>query len=259
MLRILLQFGPLTIYSYGVMMVVAFLTVTWLAEQDARRLLPQHPAVTPPQVVDLLCLGMLGGIVGARLLYVMQYWAVYRQHLQEILAIWHGGLIWYGGLLGGLLAAAIYLRIAHIAFLRAMDQCIPYLALAHAIGRIGCFLNGCCYGLPTTAWYGVRFPDQPGPVIPTQLAESALLLVFFLLLRRWQRTAVMEHRGRLFSIYLIGYGVIRFGVEFLRGDQQHYWLGLSVAQFLSVGLVVVGLIVFVAARHVPRRGRVAHQ
>ncbi len=245
--RILLQFGPLTIYSYGVMMVVAFLAATWCLERDAKRLPPLRVAVKPPQAVDMACLAMLGGVLGARALFVAQYWPFYRQNLQEIVAIWHGGLIWYGGFFGGVVVAAIYLRILRIPFFRAADQCIPYLALAHAIGRIGCFLNGCCYGRLTTAWYGVQFPDKPGPVIPTQLIEAAPLFLLFLLLRRLQRTAMMDRPGRLFFLYLAGYGLIRFGVEFLRGDQRHHWLGLSVAQFLSVGLIAVGLLLFVVA------------
>ncbi len=247
MLRILLQFGPLTIYSYGVMMVAAFLVATWCMEQDAKRLPPLRIAVKPPQAVDAACLVMLGGVLGARALFVAQYWPFYRDHPQEIAAIWHGGLIWYGGFFGGLLVAVIYLRVVRVSFFRAMDQCIPYIALAHAIGRIGCFLNGCCYGKPTAAWYGVRFPGKPDPVIPTQLIEAALLFLFFFLLRRLQHTAVMNRPGRLFSFYLMGYGVIRFGVEFLRGDQRHHWLGLSAAQFISAGLIIVGLIMLLVA------------
>lgn len=252
--RILFQLGPITVYTYGAMMVIAFLVATRCMEQDAKRLPPKLVALQPSQVIDWACLVMLGGVAGARALYVAQFWPFYREHFLESFAIWHGGLIWYGGFLGGAIVVAIYLRIVRVSFLRAADQGFPYITLAHAIGRVGCFLNGCCYGTPTDAWYGVWVPDQPGPVIPVQLIEAGFLLLLFVFLRQWQRTAVMNRPGRLFSLYLVAYGVIRFGVEFLRGGQRHHWLGLSAAQLMSVGLVVAGLLLLliVSMRPAPK-------
>jgi len=240
--RILFQLGPVTVFSYGFMLVVAFLIAMCLAIRDARRLPPQRLAVAPTQIIDLSCAAMLGGIVGARLWFVAQFWDVYQRQPHEIPAIWHGGLVWYGGFLGGLLAVAGYLRLHHVPFLRAVDQYIPFVTLAHSIGRIGCFLNGCCYGKPTTAWFGVLFPGHDDRVIPTQLLESGLLFVLFFGLRRLARTAFMDRPGRLFGVYLIGYAVIRMCTEFLRGDQTILWAGLTLPQLFSLLVFLVGVI-----------------
>src|SRR3989338_7893657 len=95
--RVLLQLGPVTIYSYGAMMVAAFVTATWLASRAADRLTAPQRALSPAQIVDLFCLAMLGGVLGARLFFVVQHWEVFVREPLEIPAIWHGGLGWYGG------------------------------------------------------------------------------------------------------------------------------------------------------------------
>ena len=238
--RILFQYGPITIFSYGAMMVVAFVTAIWLASRAAPRLpLPQR-ALTSAQIVDVLSLAMLGGLFGARLLFVVQNWAVFIREPLEIPAIWHGGLVWYGGFLGGLVGLIAYLRLHAIPVRRGIDQLIPFVALGHGIGRIGCFLNGCCYGKPTSAWFGVTFePGEPSR-IPTQLLESAALLGLFLVLRRLQQRRVAAPAGRLFGVYLLGYAVIRFLIEFLRGDQAVVWAGLTLQQLLSIGVFLAG-------------------
>lgn len=237
---ILLKLGPVTVYAYGVAMVTAFVTATWLASRAAR----QHPsqaAIGAEPLVDFLSVSLLGGILGGRLLYVALDWSVFRDAPWEALALWHGGLIWYGGLFGGLAASWLYTRAKRLPWLRVMDQLIPFIALGHAIGRIGCFFNGCCYGRPTTAWCGVLLPGHPTPVMPTQLMESAGLVVLFVVLRALQEPAVLRMPGRLFGGYLIGYGLLRFGVEFLRGDQLPWWGGLTLPQGISLGLILAGL------------------
>lgn len=257
MCRILLQFGPVTIYSYGAMMVVAFVTATWLAGRAARPASSAEPTgganqlaaparvLSPAQVVDLFCLAMLGGVVGARLFFVVQHWEVFVAEPLEIPAIWHGGLVWYGGFLGGLLSIVAYLQLHAMPVLRGIDQIIPFVPLGHGIGRIGCFLNGCCYGKPIGQMQ-----------VPTQLLESVSLLVLFLVLRRLQSphlfaTPEAGHRpfgptnrwgdGWLFGVYLAGYAVIRFLIEFLRGDQTVAWAGLTLQQLLSVGMLLAGV------------------
>lgn len=240
MQRILFHWGPVTIFSYGVMLVAAFLVATWLASRDAQRLPPGRAVLSSSQIVDLFCLVMLSGVLGARLFFVAQYWKVYLQHPQEIPAIWHGGLIWYGGFAGGLLAGLTYGRLQRIPFWRGADQCIPYVALAHAIGRIGCFLNGCCYGKVSHAWCSVTGADGQ-PRLPTQLLESVALLGLFLVLRRLQARRSAAPAGWLFGVYLLGYAVIRFFIEFLRGDQSIVWAGLTLQQLLSLGVLFAGV------------------
>jgi phosphatidylglycerol:prolipoprotein diacylglycerol transferase len=150
--------------------------------------------------------------------------------------------VWYGGLIGGMVAGWLYVRATRLEWLRVLDHCIPFVALGHAIGRLGCFLNGCCYGKPTGAWWGVAFPGQPLPVIPTQLLEAAGLCFLYLGLRRAARhPAIVSVPGRLLGGYLVSYAVLRFAVEFLRGDQLIVWAGLTLQQLGSMALLLVGL------------------
>ncbi len=247
---IFFQLGPVTVYSYGVMLVVGFLTTTWLASRASRRLPPPLRAITDEQVVDFTCLSLMGGILGARLLYVILQWEFFAKSPWEIPALWHGGLVWYGGFLGGLGSGWLYVRAKRLVFLRVMDQFIPYLALGHAIGRLGCFLNGCCYGRPTTAWCGVLFPGQETKVLPTQLFEAAGLLVLYFILRQLQQPVRLQQPGRLFGWYLVGYGALRFLLEFFRGDQTLWWAGLTLQQVISLGMFVGGLVLW-CRRSVP--------
>ena len=236
----LFKFGPLMLSSYGAMLILGFWACTRLAQRRARRLPPESRAITAEELIDVTSLSLLGGIVGGRLLYALLHGAWFLESPWELLKLWHGGLVWYGGFIGGLLAGWFYVRARRLDFLRVLDQCIPFLPLGHALGRIGCFLNGCCYGRPTEAWCGVLFPGHPGPVLPTQLFEAAGLCVLFLVLRLLQQPAMLRHRGRLFGLYLIGYAALRFGLEFLRGDQTVFWWGLTLQQIISVGMIVIG-------------------
>ena len=237
---ILLKLGPLTLHTYGVALTVALLVASWLAARRARAMPPELAAMTPAQSADFACLSLAGRIAGARLLYVLLEWDFFGRSPQEILALWHGGLVWYGGFLGGVLAGWLYARAKRLAFWRVMDHWIPFLALGHAIGRFGCFFNGCCYGRPTSAWYGVVFPGQAAPVVPTQLFEAAGLVVLYVILRLLQRPSLLSRPGGLFGVYLISYGGLRFLLEFLRGDQTPWWAGLTLQQLISVGASFAG-------------------
>ena len=237
---ILLRLGPVTLYSYGAMMVCAFLLVLFFSRRAARQWPANDVAITPTQLVDFTCAALLGGILGARLFFIALHWEDYARVPSEIPALWHGGLVWYGGFFGGLAGAWWYTRAAHLQFLRVLDQFMPFVALGHAIGRIGCFLNGCCYGRPTQRWWGVVFPGHAEAVLPTQLFEALGLLALYVGLRLLQRPSVLRHPGRIFGAYAIGYGVLRMVTESLRGDQTVWWMGLTLQQLISLGLVAVG-------------------
>ncbi len=249
---ILFTIGPFTFYSYGLMFVIAFVTGTLLARRAARQLPPHLVAVPADQVLDLITSLLLGGIIGARVFFVILEWRSFLSAPFEVFALWHGGLVWYGGFFGSLLAGWRYTRSRRISFLRMVDQIVPFLALGHAIGRIGCFLNGCCYGRPTTSWCGVQFPELPGPVLPTQLFEAAGLFLLYRVLRLLQRPAVLARSGLLFGYYLVGYSGLRFVIEFVRGDQSVWWMGLTLQQGISIGMFFVGLLLCKRAR---QRGR----
>ena len=242
---ILFTLGPLTIYTYGVMMVTAFLAGTWLAAHAAEALPAQVRAISADQMLDFTSLSLLAGLAGGRLLYIFLQWRFFLEAPLEVFALWHGGLVWYGGFLGGMLGAWFYTRASRLSYLRVMDQFIPFLALGHAIGRVGCFLNGCCYGRPTTAWCGVTFPGQMKAVLPTQLFEATGLFFLYIALRLLQRPAMLRAPGRVLGAYLMGYAALRFALEYSRGDQAIWWMGLTLAQLISVAAGLLGVVLLV--------------
>jgi len=237
---ILFTAGPIMLHTYGVMLVAGFLAATWCAMSAARALPPALVAISGDQIVDLACFCLLGGIIGGRLVFVALHWPEFARAPWDVLAIWHGGLVWYGGFFGGLAAGVSFVRAKRLDAVRVMDQFIPFVALGHGIGRLGCFFNGCCFGTPTDAWCGVTFPGHPGPVWPTQLFETLGLCVLYLALRRLQQPAHLRHPGRVFGAYLVGYAGLRFVLESLRGDQSVWWAGLTLQQVVSVGLLASG-------------------
>jgi len=248
MAPILLQLGPVTLYSYGVMMAVAFGASTWAAVSSARRLPAGVRVLTPDMVVDGACAALFGGILGGRLFYVFLHLEEFRAEPLEAVAIWHGGLVWYGGFLGGLAGGWFYARGKRLPFLRVLDQMCPSIALGHAFGRLGCFLNGCCYGAPSDAWCAVRFPALPEPVLPTQLFEAFGLVILFGVLRWGLSRGWLTKPGLAFGIYCVAYAALRFGLEFLRGDQTRFWIGLTLQQLISFGVLAVGLLLTARSR-----------
>jgi phosphatidylglycerol:prolipoprotein diacylglycerol transferase len=246
---VLIQLGPVTLYSYGAALVAAFSLVVWLAGRAVRKMPAKSRPLSPEQAVDFTCYALLGGILGGRIVYGVLTWPAFLEHPLEFFAIWHGGLVWYGGFLGGALAGVFYTRANRLPALRVMDHFIPYVALGHAIGRIGCFLNGCCYGRPSDAWCAVEFPGHGVSVLPTQLFEAAGLFILFIALRRLQRPRVLARPGWLLGLYLCGYGLLRFVIEAFRGDQVPFLAGLTLQQVISLGLFVLGLALCRARTH----------
>jgi len=238
---ILFTLGPITIYTYGVALALAFAVSMMLTTCASRARLKGIVLLDEAALLDWGCWVMAGGVLGGRLWYVLLNWEAYRAQPLEVVALWHGGLVWYGGLAGGLLAQALFVARRKLSFLRVTDQVIPAVALGHAMGRLGCFANGCCYGLPTAAWWGVRFPGHPTAVVPTQLLESLGLVALAVTLWMAQRPATLARPGRVFGLYLVGYGLLRAVIENWRGDQPAIWSGLTLAQLISLGLVLLGL------------------
>ena len=161
------------------------------------------------------------------------------------------GFVVYGGIIVGVLAAILYCRQKKLVFLDYFDLLVPSIAVAQGFGRIGCFLAGCCYGRETDSFLGVVFPEHsmaPSGVklLPTQLFSSAgdfLIMVILLLYSRKKR-----ERGRTGALYMILYGIGRFLIEFLRADDRGTVGSLSTSQFISIGIVAVGLILFFSSK-----------
>ena len=256
--------GPLTIRWYGVFFALGFLAGYNLLQHRSR-----HGKIGQDGAANLTLIAMVAGVVGARILYVLQNLDEFRGRWGEAIRIDHGGLVFYGGFLLAALAVALFCRWRNYSLAEAGDLVAPALALAHGFGRIGCFLNGCCFGRVydgALAFHYSAASDvliaqkqlgwvEPAataclPVFPVQLLDAVMdFAICAVLLMLAKRSSL---RGRLFGVYLILYTVGRFGVEFLRGDYPSRPAGLTPAQWLCVFLLPVGIAVLC----VPwRRGR----
>ncbi len=240
---ILFHLGTLEVRSYGVMIVLGFVLAVWWA----MRVAPRY-GIDAEQILDFVLLTALGGIVGARLVYVALDWREFLSQPVHVLYFWEGGLSFHGAVIGGGLAVAFLARRKGIPFLHLADVLAPSVALAYSVGRIGCFLGGCCYGVPTDLPWACSFQDPFNPHLhtppshPTQIYASLSNLLIFALLTRMQRPP--HPTGKVFWAYLVLYGVYRFVVEFWRigATSTVLALGLSDAQWVSIGMVLVGAV-----------------
>ena len=240
----LFRIGPITLHTYGLLIAVGFL----IAMSVLRRM--AVPLGLNAEDVDRLSVQLLlFGILGARVMFfAVDGFAGLRQDPLAFFRIWEGGLVFYGGVLGALISAVVYARRRNIPLIRLTDALAPPLLIGHAIGRLGCLAAGCCYGKPADGWPGITFtnPDTLAPrfvpLLPTQPMESAALGVLFLgswaLFKRGVRT------GGLTAYYLCGYAVVRFLMEFLRGDDRGRFIGaLSPSQAFAIPMFLAGLLV----------------
>lgn len=208
------KIGPLVIYSYGFMLVAAFFIAVTLASQEAKR-----QGINPELIFNLLFTSFVSGIIGARIFYVVENLAFYIKEPLEIIMLSHGGMSWFGGLILGTISGVIYLKRKKMGVYKTMDLIVPFLALGQSIGRIGCFLNGCCFG-------------KEYVLVPAQIISSFLMLLIFIVLRLLQSRS---HRtGQIFYIYLFLYSIKRFFIEFWRADNQVIFSGLTLFQVISI-------------------------
>jgi len=238
---ILFEIAGFPIYSYGVMIFFAFLLGIYLAQRQAPK-----EGFQKDHVYDVAIMTIILALIGARLAYVILNWEHFAQNPGEILAVRRGGLTFYGGFIAPLIGGFFYARIKRISMLKFLDFISPYIALGYGITRIGCFLNGCCYGVPTDSFLGVVFPAVDNiSRHPTQLySVIAMLIVFFVLvfMRRKKRP-----RGVVFFSFILFYGVYRFLVEFFRVPQPGYW-GLTLAQNIALPVILLAFIFIIFKR-----------
>ncbi|NIP78919.1 MAG: prolipoprotein diacylglyceryl transferase [Gemmatimonadetes bacterium] len=263
----LFTIGDFTVTSFGLMMFLSFVVGAWvLARQFEKR------GMDPELAWDMLLWIAVGGILGAKLYYV-------GLHIDDLLAdplrelTNRGGLVWYGGFIGGVAAFYWQIRRRSLPLAKTFDSAAPALAIAYAVGRMGCFLVGDDYGRPTDSWVGIAFPEGYPPttagyfrsigtqipadipdtavlaVHPTQLYEIAAALVMFAIL--WRLSGSLRP-GRLFALYLVMYAVERFAVEFVRAKTDHVLLGLTTSQIASMVLVLVAAVIWQRTRSTPR-------
>ena len=233
--------GPLTIHMYGLMMAVGFLSALLMTLCRGKK-----REFDEDVIWGIFFCALAGGLAGSKILY---YFTVMPYILEDISILWdfQNGYVVYGGVIGGILCSLVYCRVKKTAFLPYFDLVMPAVSLAQGFGRIGCFLAGCCYGRETDAWYGVVFRNSdlaPNGVrlLPTQLFSSAgdFVICGLLLLYANRRPGT----GRVAALYLILYGIGRFGIEFLRNDYRGSIGILSTSQAISVGIVAVGIAMY---------------
>ncbi len=235
---ILLRIGPLTLRTYGLMLALGFLAGIWLAVGRAKR-----RGFDPDTVLDLCFYLIVGGILGARALYVMEYPFYYLANPLSILKIWEGGLVFYGGLIGAAAVFVLFGRLRRLDLPALADVLTPSVILGQAIGRLGCFAAGCCHGLPTERWWGVTFTDpltlapRDVAIHPTQLYFAAADLALFTVLPAIDRRR--RFAGQTLVAYLGLYAVVRFGLEFLRGDDRGVFFGLPLSPAQGISLVML--------------------
>ena len=242
---VLFQLGPVTIHWYGLLVVTGILLGTQVATYLAKR-----AGENPERIWDMLLVAVACGIIGARIEYVIvkPHWAYFQDNLAEAFYIWHGGLRIYGAIIGGALGTVIYARFAHVNPLQYMDFAAPGMALGHAIGRWGNFINYELYGPPTTLPWGLDIPLEYRVGLyrdlnlypldtrfhPVFLYESLWCLLGFILLwwvsSRWRDRLLA---GEVFWFTLIWYGVGRFALEYLRPDAW-MWGPIAAAQVFCI-------------------------
>ncbi len=240
---ILFHLGSFPVHSYGVMIALAFLAGLWTATRRARR-----ENISGERIADITLWLMVGAILGARAVYVATYWReeFADQPFSEIFMIQHGGLVYYGGLIGAIIAGAIFIRWKKLPLWKTADVLAPSIALGNVFGRIGCLLNGCCYGRACSFPWAIHFPADHAtggaPVHPTEIYDAVLNFGVYLFLAWLFRRKKFD--GQIFATYLLCYAVTRSFVEYFRGDYSdlHYHLGLTPAQWISVPIFVTGLV-----------------
>jgi len=268
----LLKLGSLTLHWYGVLVAIGFLVGLWTASRRAPR-----ADVPAEAVADLGPWLILGALVGSRALYVISYWKtlfddplIPRAPWTEIFMVQRGGLVYYGGLIGAALAVVLRTRSKQLPLWRLADVLAPSIALGCVFGRLGCLMNGCCYGRPAALPWAIRFPhdspawqqhralglaDEQGRsawVHPTQLYDALLNLALYAGLAWLFRRRRFD--GQVFAVYLMGYALFRSVVELFRGDYpaSHRLGGWTPAQLAGVGIFAAGAVAFVLLR---RRSR----
>jgi phosphatidylglycerol:prolipoprotein diacylglycerol transferase len=234
--------GSVRVAWYGIMVALAVVTVVAWTLVAARR----DPRLSSDIILNAALAGIPAGIIGARLLHVIDYWSYFSHHLNEIVG--GEGLAIYGAVLGAALGIWIYSRFRKISFGHLADVIAPGIILAQAIGRVGCTLNGCCYGVETDIFCAVVYtnPESHGPigipVHPTQTYEIIYnLIVFGVLLALRKR---FRPDGSLFMIYLSLYSIWRIGIDFIR-EGTPFLFGLHEAQVISIIILIITITLMV--------------
>lgn len=247
MYPILFQIGSFKIHTYGVFIALGFLTGIILALREAKRV-----GEAPEKILDLAFYLIIAAIVGSRLLYIVLNYRYYIENPLEMVKIWSGGLVFYGGFLLALIVGIWYIRKNHLLLWKTVDVFAPSIAIGQAIGRLGCFSAGCCYGKETTLPWAVTFSNPEClanlgvPLHPTQLYSSLNALFIFLILTVIKRFKKFD--GLLIWLYVLLYSITRSVIEIFRGDDRGGFMfqeTLSVSQFIGIILGITSVFMLI--------------
>src|SRR5262245_42307713 len=242
---ILFEIGNWPVYSYGVLLALAYLAGLQLAVFRARR-----AGVDPARIMDLGIYLIIAALVGAKLMLVIVDYKYFQAQPRELLSLVRAGGVFYGGLLAAFATGMFLVGRYKLPLWTTADLIAPGIALGHVVGRIGCLLAGCCYGKPTSVPWAITFTDPVAsvnvgtplnyPLHPTQLYDAgAELIILFVLLFTERRGRPFP--GRTFWLYMLLYAISRYIIEIYRGDERGIIVGLSTSQFVSVVLVPVSI------------------
>ena len=245
----LFSIGPVTVYSYGVLLAISYLLGLWLAMRRAKQ-----SGLDPNRVLDLGIYIIIAALVGAKLLLLIVDFDQFSRSTADLLSLARSGGVFYGGLILAIAVAFWYVGRHRMPLWATCDVFAPGIALGHVTGRLGCLAAGCCYGRPTDQPWAITFTNPLAaanvgtplgiPLHPTQIYEAgAELLILIFLLATERRGRVFA--GRTFWTYLLLYAVSRFVIEFYRGDPRGEILGLSTSQFISVVLAPLSLVMLI--------------
>jgi phosphatidylglycerol---prolipoprotein diacylglyceryl transferase len=257
----LFELGPITVYTYGVLLAAAYLLGLQLARVRARK-----RGLDPNRVLDLGIYIIISALIGAKLLLLVTDFRTFTADPRELLTLARSGGVFYGGLILAVAVALWYIRKIGLPLWTTCDVFAPGIALGHVVGRFGCLFAGCCFGKPTTKPWGITFTDPFAaanvgtplgvPLHPTQLYEAGAEFLILLLLLGTERKG-RAYPGRTFWLYMLLYGISRFIIEFYRGDERGTVGMFSTSQFISILLVplAVGMLVYLSRRESPEPKR----
>lgn len=256
--------GSIKIFAYGFMLATAFITGMLLIKKRCK-----SRGCDLDTALNLCMLVVAGSIIGARLFYCIQFHDEMKS-IADYFRIWKGGLVYYGGFFGAVIVTFAYCSVKKINFLEMADLFSPSVALGIGLTRIGCFLNGCCYGPPTRSALGVRFPldalpyqdprvmeqaaelglnSATPPLHPVQLYSSAGCFLMFVIVLLFEKKFAPP-RGAVFLLFCVLYAIYRFLIEFVRIGNPNAYLGLTISQAASIVVVIAAMIiVFITKRN----------
>jgi phosphatidylglycerol:prolipoprotein diacylglycerol transferase len=245
----LFSIGPITIYSYGVLLAASYLLGLWLAMRRAKRW-----GLDPTRVLDLGIYIIIAALIGAKLLLLVVDFEQFSSSPQDLLSLARSGGVFYGGLILAVVVAFWYIARHQLPFWTTCDVFAPGIALGHVTGRLGCLAAGCCYGKPTDVAWAITFSNPLAaanvgtplgiPLHPTQIYEAGAELIILGLLLATERRG-RYFAGRTFWSYMLLYAISRYIVEIYRGDPRGELLGMSTSQFISVVLAPLSIVMLV--------------